>query len=301
MAYTNSKLVNYTLRSPNYSTGRICINRIAIHCVVGQVTVERLGQIFANPNRQASSNYGVGLDGKIGLYVDEKNRSWCTSSAWCDNRAITIEVASDNFHPYAVTDKAYNATIKLVVDICKRNGKKKVTWISDKAKNLAYNPADDEILLTAHRFYAAKACPGDYLFERFGDIAKKANAELSKAASKTTTSKPKTSASAPKTTTSTTASTGKTSSTKTTSSKKAVSMVATRFDARFNKLFYVIAKDGLHLRQGCGTSTKSLKVLKYGTPVRCYGYYTPDDAGYKWMYVVADGKTGFVCSLYVNI
>lgn len=301
MAYTNSKLVNYTLRSPNYSAGRICINRIAIHCVVGQVTVERLGQIFANPNRQASSNYGVGLDGKIGLYVDEKNRSWCTSSAWCDNRAITIEVASDSYHPYAVTAKAYEATIKLVVDICKRNGKKKVTWISDKNKNLAYNPADDEILLTAHRFYAAKACPGDYLFERFGDIAKKANAELSKSAGKTTASKPKTSASAPKTTTSTTASTAKTSATKTTSSKKAVSMVATRFDARFNKLFYVIAKDGLHLRQGCGIGTKSLKVLKYGTPVRCYGYYTPDDAGYKWMYVVADGKTGFVCSTYINM
>ena len=78
-------------------------------------------------------------------------------------------------------------------------------------------------------------------------------------------------------------------------------MVATRFDARFNKLFYVIAKDGLHLRQGCGIGTKSLKVLKYGTPVRCYGYYTPDDAGYKWMYVVADGKTGFVCSTYINM
>lgn len=301
MAYTNSKLVNYTLRSPNYSAGRICINRIAIHCVVGQVTVERLGEIFANPNRQASSNYGVGFDGRYGLYVDEKNRSWCTSSAWCDNRAITIEVASDSYHPYAVTAKAYEATIKLVVDICKRNGKKKVTWISDKNKNLAYNPKDDEILLTAHRFYAAKACPGDYLFERFGDIAKKANAELSKAASKTTAEKPKTSASAPKTTTSTTANTGKTTSTKTTSTKKAVSMVATRFDARFNKLFYVIARDGLHLRQGCGTSTKSLKVLKYGTPVRCYGYYTPDDAGYKWMYVVADGKTGFVCSTYINM
>lgn len=297
MAYTNSKLVDYTLKSPNYSAGRICINRIAIHCVVGQVTVERLGQIFYPTSRQASSNYGVGFDGKIGLYVDEKNRSWCTSSAWCDNRAITIEVASDSYHPYAVTAKAYAATIKLVVDICKRNGKKKVTWISDKAKNLAYNPAADEILLTAHRFYAAKACPGDYLFTRFADIAKKANAELSKTATKTTTTK----TSAPKTTTSKTASTAKTAATKTTSSKKAVSMVATRFDARFNKLFYVIARDGLHLRQGCGTSTKSLKVLKYGTPVRCYGYYTPDNAGYKWMYVVADGKTGFVCSTYLNM
>ena len=176
MAYTNSPLVDYTLYSPNYSAGRITINRIAIHCVVGQVTVERLGQIFVNPNRYASSNYGVGLDGKIGLYVDEKNRSWCTSSAWCDNRAITIEVASDNKHPYAVTKAAYDATIKLVADICKRNGKTKVTWISDKNKNLAYEPASDEILLTAHRFYAKKNCPGEYLFSRFGDIAEKVNA-----------------------------------------------------------------------------------------------------------------------------
>ena len=126
------------------------------------------------------------------------------------------------------------------------------------------------------------------------------NAELSKAASKTTAEKPKTQASAPKTT-STTASTGKTSATKTTSTKKAVSMVATRFDNRYNKIGYVIAKDGLNLRQGCGTSTKSLKVLKYGTPVRCYGYYTPDSTGHKWLYVVADGKTGFVYSQYVSI
>ena len=178
MAYTNSSLVNYKLLSPNYSSGRLNITRCAIHCVVGQVTAERLGQIFANPNRQASSNYGVALDGRIGMYVEQKNRSWCTSSAWCDNRAITIEVASDAYHPYAVTTAAYNATIKLVADIAKRNGKKKVIWISDKNKNLNYNPASDELLLTAHRFYAAKACPGDYLFARFGDIAEKATAIL---------------------------------------------------------------------------------------------------------------------------
>ncbi len=178
MAYTNSSLATYKLLSPNYSYGRINITRCAIHCVVGQVTVQRLGQIFAPTSRQASSNYGVGLDGRIGMYVEQKNRSWCTSSAWCDNRAITIEVASDAYHPYAVTTAAYNATIKLVADIAKRNGKKKVIWIADKNQNLNYNPAADELLLTAHRFYAAKACPGDYLFTRFGDIAAKATAIL---------------------------------------------------------------------------------------------------------------------------
>lgn len=174
MAYTNSSLATYKLLSPNYSYGRLNITRCAIHCVVGQVTVQRLGQIFAPTSRQASSNYGIGLDGRIALYVEQKNRSWCTSSAWCDNRAITIEVASDSYHPYAVTAAAYNATIKLVADIAKRNGKKKVIWIADKTQNLNYNPKDDELLLTAHRFYASKACPGDYLFTRFGDIAKKA-------------------------------------------------------------------------------------------------------------------------------
>ena len=117
----------------------------------------------------------------------------------------------------------------------------------------------------------------------------------SNATTNTTAEKPKTQASAPKTTTST----GKTSSTKTTSTKAV--MVATRFSNIYNKIGYVIAKDGLHLRQGCGTSTKSLKVLKYGTPVRCYGYYTPDSTGHKWLYVVADGKTGFVYSQYVSI
>lgn len=178
MAYSNSSLTSYTLKSPNYSGGRWCINRVTIHCVVGQVTIERLGQIFANPARQASSNYGVSYDGRVGLFVDEKNRSWCTSSAWNDNQAVTIEVASDSFHPYAVTDAALKATIDLVADICKRNGKRRVTWIPDKAQNLAYTPADDEILLSVHRFYAAKACCGDYLFERHSYIASEVNKRL---------------------------------------------------------------------------------------------------------------------------
>ena len=178
MAYSNSPLVSYTLRSPNYSNGRWDINRIAIHCVVGQVTIERLGQIFANPARQASSNYGVSYDGKIGLFVDEKNRSWCTSSYIVDNQAITIEVASDSFDPYAVTDKALKATIDLCEDICRRNGKTRVTWIPDKETNKAYTPEADEMLLTVHRFYANKACCGDYLFQRHPYIRDELNKRL---------------------------------------------------------------------------------------------------------------------------
>lgn len=195
MAFTNSLLTAYTLISPNKYVGRkdyygkaiTVLERIAVHCVVGQVTVERLGQIFANPSRYASSNYGVGLDGKIGMYVEEKDTSWCTSSSvdtkyqqGCDNHGISIEVASDAYYPYAVTTAAFDSTVKLVADICKRNGKKKLTWISDKSKNLAYKPAVDEMLLTAHRFYASKACPGDYLFNKFPELTKRVNDILSK-------------------------------------------------------------------------------------------------------------------------
>ncbi|MBR2493595.1 MAG: LysM peptidoglycan-binding domain-containing protein, partial [Paludibacteraceae bacterium] len=149
-----------------------------IHCVVGQCSVETLGNVFAPTSREASSNYGVGYDGRIGMYCVEKDRSWCTSSADNDHRAITIEVASDTSHPYAVTDKAYNALIELLIDICKRNGKTKVIWFGDKAKTLAYKPNPNELVLTVHRWFANKSCPGDYLYSRHSDIASKVNAKL---------------------------------------------------------------------------------------------------------------------------
>lgn len=133
MAYTNSALVNHTRISPNRNSPRKhAIDTITIHCVVGQVSVETLGNIFANPNRGASSNYGIGYDGRVGMYVEERDRSWCSSSPDNDHRAVTIEVASDMSEPYAVTGKAYAALINLVADICKRNGIKKLVWSTDK-------------------------------------------------------------------------------------------------------------------------------------------------------------------------
>ena len=97
MAYTNSSLVSYTKLSPNHSGQRThSIDRITPHCVVGQCSVETLGNIFLPTSRQASSNYGIGVDGRVGMYVEEKNRSWCSSSAANDQRAVTIECASDN-------------------------------------------------------------------------------------------------------------------------------------------------------------------------------------------------------------
>lgn len=170
--FTNSSLVSYTKISPNRTSPRTHdIDTITIHCVVGQVTVERLGDIFAPTSKKASSNYGVGKDGKIGMYVEEKDRSWCSSSSENDNRAITIEVASDTTHPYAVTDAAYEALIELVADICKRNNIKELKWKADKS----LIGKVDQQNMTVHRWFAAKACPGDYLYNRHGDIANRVN------------------------------------------------------------------------------------------------------------------------------
>ena len=127
---SNSPLVSYTKLSPNHSGQRThAIDRITPHCVVGQCSVETLGNIFAPTSRQASCQYGIGVDGRVGMYVEEKNRSWCSSSNENDQRAVTIECASDTTHPYAFKDVVYNKLIELCVDICKRNGKKKLLWL----------------------------------------------------------------------------------------------------------------------------------------------------------------------------
>ena len=179
MAYTNSSLVSYTKLSPNHSGQRThSIDRITPHCVVGQCSVETLGNIFYPTSRQASCQYGIGTDGRIGMYVEEKNRSWCSSSNANDQRAITIECASDTTEPYAMNSKVYDALIKLCVDICKRNGKKKLIWLGDKDKTLNYNPKSDEMVITVHRWFANKSCPGNWLYARLGDLATKVTAQL---------------------------------------------------------------------------------------------------------------------------
>ena len=180
MAYTNSSLVSYTKLSPNHSGKRThSIDRITPHCVVGQCTAEGLGDWFAKSSTQASSNYGIDKNGRVGLYVEEKNRSWCSSSNANDQRAITIECASDTTEPYAMNSKVYDALIKLCVDICKRNGKKKLIWLGDKDKTLNYNPKSDEMVITVHRWFANKSCPGNWLYARLGDLATKVTAQLS--------------------------------------------------------------------------------------------------------------------------
>ena len=172
---SNSTLVNCTMISPNKNAPRDhVIDTITIHCVVGQLSAESIGNCFASPSAQASCNYGIGTDGRVVLCVEEKDRSWCSSSAANDNRAVTIECASDTTHPYAINDKVYKSLINLCVDICQRNGIQELKWRADKS--LIGQP--DKQNMTVHRWFANKACPGDYIYERLGDIAAKVNAKL---------------------------------------------------------------------------------------------------------------------------
>lgn len=179
MAYTNSPLVSYTKLSPNHSGTRThSIDRITPHCVVGQCSVEGLGDLFASPSRQASSNYGIGADGRIAMYCEEKNRSWCSSSGDNDQRAVTIECASDTTAPYSMKGAVYQSLINLCVDICKRNGKTKLIWFGDKTKTLAYKPKSNEMVLTVHKWFSNTACPGDWLYNRLNDLASKVTKKL---------------------------------------------------------------------------------------------------------------------------
>ena len=176
---SNSSLVNCTVLSPNHSGKRThAIDRITPHCVVGQLSAESIGGCFTSPSRQASCNYGIGPDGRVCLIVDEANRSWCSSSSANDQRAVTIEVASDSTAPYAFKDAAYNKLVDLCVDICQRNGKTVLLWIDNKEKALAYNPKSNEMLLTVHRWFANKSCPGDWMYERMGQLATTVTARL---------------------------------------------------------------------------------------------------------------------------
>ena len=179
MAYTNSSMVSYTRLSPNHSGQRThSIDRITPHCVVGQLSAESICGCFTSPPRQASCNYGIGMDGKVSLCVEEKNRSWCSSSNANDQRAVTIECASDKTEPYAMNSRVYDSLIKLCTDICRRNGKKKLLWFGDRNKTLNYTPRSDEMVLTVHRWFANKSCPGDWLYARLGDLAAKVTAAL---------------------------------------------------------------------------------------------------------------------------
>lgn len=174
MAFTNSPLVKYTQISPHRGSrdGR-AIDTITIHCAAAQAAVETLGRLFQT--KQASANYGVGPDGRVGLYVEEKDRSWATSNSGNDRRAVTIEVACENKHPYKVNDAAYKTLLDLVTDICRRNGINKLVWSTSKNERVNHLNGCN---MTVHRDYENKACPGQWLYERHGAIAAEVNKRL---------------------------------------------------------------------------------------------------------------------------
>lgn len=166
---SNSKLVNYIKLSPNYSKRPGAITKITIHHMAGNLTVEQCGNIFASSVRQASSNYGIGTDGRVGMYVEEKNRAWTSSNKANDNVAVTIEVANDGGAGWSVSKAAYDKLIDLCVDICERNGIKQLNYTGDRNGNL-----------TMHCMFTATSCPGDYLKARFPQIAQEVNERLKK-------------------------------------------------------------------------------------------------------------------------
>jgi len=174
--FSNSDLISYTKLSPNHSGLRkMNIDTISIHHMGGNLSIESCGNVFANKERKASSNYGIGSDGRIALYVEEKNRSWCTSSADVDNRAVTIEVANiENKEPWKVSDKAYESLIKLCADICRRNNIKELKWKNDKS--LLFKTEEQNMI--PHCYIKATQCPGTYLLNHYGDIANKVNSLL---------------------------------------------------------------------------------------------------------------------------
>lgn len=176
---SDSVLVEYVKLSPSCTIPRAApVDFITPHITAAPCKIEALGAMFANPRYEASSNYGIDKDGHIGLFVHEADRSWCSSSRWNDNRAVTIECSSEASAPYMVNDITYTRLIELCVDICRRYNKTRLLWISDKERALSYPLKAGEMLLTVHCWYAAKACPGAYMLGRMSELAQRVTGQL---------------------------------------------------------------------------------------------------------------------------
>ena len=166
---SNSPLVSYVKISPNSNPRTQTIQKITIHHMAGNLSVETCGSVFQN--KKASSNYGIGSDGRVGMYVEEHRRAWASSNADNDHQAVTIEVANDeiggNWH---VSDTALSKLIDLCVDICKRNGIDRLNYTGNKSGNL-----------TMHKWFTHTVCPGAYLESKFPYIAEEVNKRLTRA------------------------------------------------------------------------------------------------------------------------
>lgn len=165
---SNSPLVTYTALSPNYNPRTEKITKITPHHMAGVLTVEQCGSVFSSSARQASSNYGIGNDGRVALYVPEDKRSWASSSRSNDQQAVTIEVSnSSTGGDWPVSDKAWNSLVDLCVDICQRNSIPELVYTGDSSGTL-----------TEHRMFTATACPGEYLHSRMQQLADEVNSRL---------------------------------------------------------------------------------------------------------------------------
>ncbi len=166
---SNSPLVSYVNLSPNCSSRNGAkIDRITPHHMAGNLSIETCGNVFAPSSRQASSNYGIGSDGRIGLYVEESMRAWTSSSYANDRRAVTIEVANSSIGgDWPVSDAAWKSLVNLCVDICKRNGIPGLTWTGSTLGSI-----------TTHDMFKRTNCPGPHLKSRMNQLADEVNARL---------------------------------------------------------------------------------------------------------------------------
>lgn len=282
MAYTNSSLASYTRLAPqsnHYGTRTHSIDTITPHCVAAEWSIEQIGACFANPSRRASCNYGIGKDGRIGIICEEKTASGCSSNRSNDERAITIECSSSSVAPYALRDAVYQSLIRLCIDICKRNGKKRLLWLGSKEKTLAYTPKSDEAVLTAHRWFANKACPGDWLYNRYDDLAERVT-ELLGASEPKPTVKPE--------------------------PKPAVKVIKCTGVAKKRNTAYVgsyVTTDDLNIRNDAGVKNAIIGMIPIGGKCHCYGYYTQVGLS-RWLYITytVNGVQylGFVNAAYLK-
>lgn len=269
---SNSNLVDVVVLSPNCNKREGKISKITIHHMAGNLTVEQCGKVFEPKSRKASSNYGIGSDGRVGLYVDESFRSWASSNKANDEIAVTIEVAdASNSAPWTVTDKAYTKLIDLCVDICQRNGIKELKWTGDKNGTL-----------TVHRFFKATECPSDFLMGKMPDIAAKVNARLNSQKAQIETKTPSANNSTP-------------------ASNKGLDKAQSKAEGHSKGTKLVVtAQSGLNVRSGAGTTKKIIcSPIPHRATVVWYGYYSVVN-GEKWYLVRYNGTDGYCLSKFLK-
>ena len=166
----NSPLTEYVYLSVNADFPREdAVKKITIHHMADDIPLERLGEVFAEPDRRASSNYAIDTAGRVALYVEEGNRAWTSSSPENDHQAVTIEVANDEIGgDWHVSGESYDALILLCTDICWRNGIEALEYTGDA-----------EGTLTIHKMFSETTeCPGPYLEGKMPEIAAEVSRRL---------------------------------------------------------------------------------------------------------------------------